>query len=147
MKRAHNLILFNPMIHNTNTNLNRIASTSTRRSATQVGNWNLFQQRVQQNSQQWTDLVNRATTNNEQIDKSITIIWGELGEMSKKYFPPFLPKTKYTPWWSPKLNSLTFRHRASSIWDRRLATLQRTLFIYLINKYILLSDICLTVHH
>ena len=43
--------------------------------------------------------------------------------------------------------SLTFRHRASSIEDRNFATLQRTLFIYLINKYILLSDICLTVHH
>ena len=42
---------------------------------------------------------------------------------------------------------LTFRHRASSIWDRRFATLQRTLFLYLINKYISLSDICLTVHH
>ena len=26
-------------------------------------------------------------------------------------------------------------------------TLQRTLFIYLINKYISLSDICLTVDH
>ena len=42
---------------------------------------------------------------------------------------------------------LTFRHRASSIQDRRFATLQRTLFIYLIDKYISLSDICLTVHH
>ena len=42
---------------------------------------------------------------------------------------------------------LTFRHRASSILDRHFATLQRTLFIYLINKYISLSDICLTVHH
>ena len=31
--------------------------------------------------------------------------------------------------------------------DRRFATLQRTLFTYLINKYISLSDICLTVHH
>ena len=31
--------------------------------------------------------------------------------------------------------------------DRRFAILQRTLFIYLINKYILLSDICLAVHH
>jgi len=41
--------------------------------------------------------------------------------------------------------SFTFRHRASSIQDRRFATLQRTLFIYLIN--ISLSDICLTVHH
>ena len=42
---------------------------------------------------------------------------------------------------------LTFRHRASYIQDRHFATLQRTLFIYLINKYISLSDICLTVHH
>ena len=41
---------------------------------------------------------------------------------------------------------LTVRHRASSIYDRHFATLQRTLFIYLINKYISLSDICLTVH-
>ena len=41
---------------------------------------------------------------------------------------------------------LTFRHRAFSIEDRHFATLQRTLFIYLINKYISLSDICLTVH-
>jgi len=31
--------------------------------------------------------------------------------------------------------------------DRRFATLQRMLFIYLIKKYISLSDICLTVHH
>ena len=44
------------------------------------------------------------------------------------------------------LVGLTFRHRASSIQDRSFATLQRTLFIYLINKYISLSDICLTVH-
>ena len=44
-------------------------------------------------------------------------------------------------------SSLTFRHRASSIQDRHFATLQRTLFIYLINKYISLSDICLTVLH
>ena len=42
---------------------------------------------------------------------------------------------------------MTFRYRASSIQDRRFATLQRTVFIYLINKYISLSDICLTVHH
>ena len=40
---------------------------------------------------------------------------------------------------------LTFRHRASSILKRRFAILQRTLFIYLINKYISLFDISLTV--
>jgi hypothetical protein len=32
--------------------------------------------------------------------------------------------------------TLTFRHRASSIEDRRFSTFQRTLFIYLINIYI-----------
>ena len=42
---------------------------------------------------------------------------------------------------------LTFRHVHPVYRDRRFATLQRTLFIYLINKYISLSDICLTVHH
>jgi len=46
-----------------------------------------------------------------------------------------------------RLECLTFRHCASSIWDRRFATLQRTLFIYLINKYISLSDICFNVDH
>ena len=44
--------------------------------------------------------------------------------------------------------ALTFRHRASCIQDRRFAVLSRErLFIYLINKYISLSDTCLTVHH
>ena len=47
----------------------------------------------------------------------------------------------------PRCPYLTFRHRASSIYDRHFATLQRTLFIYLINKYISLSDMCFTVHH
>ena len=42
---------------------------------------------------------------------------------------------------------LTFRHRASSICDSHFATLQKTLFIFLINKYISLSDIYLTVRH
>jgi len=59
---------------------------------------------------------------------------------------------------TPKLNPvlLTFRHRASCILGQALhyspenafyIFIQRTLFIYLINKYISLSDICLTVHH
>ena len=43
--------------------------------------------------------------------------------------------------------NLTFRHHASCIQDRCFTTLQRTLFIYLINKYTSLSDICLTVRH
>jgi len=43
--------------------------------------------------------------------------------------------------------TLNFSHRASSIFDRRFATPWRTLFVYLINKYIPLSNICVTVHH
>ena len=43
--------------------------------------------------------------------------------------------------------TLTFRHRASCLQDRRFTTLQRTLFVYLINIYISLSDIFLTAHH
>ena len=47
---------------------------------------------------------------------------------------------------------LTFRHRASSIQDRHFANIQRTLFIYLINKYISLSDFmfmvsCITIFY
>ena len=34
-----------------------------------------------------------------------------------------------------KVNPLTFRHRASSIQDRRFAAFERTLVIYLINQY------------
>ena len=42
---------------------------------------------------------------------------------------------------------LIFRHLRPVYRDRHFATLQRTLFIYLINKYISLPNICLTVHH
>jgi len=92
----HNLIHFNLMIHSTNRNLNRTASDSTRKYATQVGNWNMFHQKIQQTGKQWTDLVNSATTK-EQLDKSITEIWYKLKEISKRCFPPFLPKTNYVP--------------------------------------------------
>ena len=62
------------------------------------------------------------------------------------------PVSEWSCWWmfieTWPHSELTFRHRASSIYrDRRFAALQRTLFIYLINKYISLSDICLTVYH
>ena len=42
---------------------------------------------------------------------------------------------------------LNFRHCVSCIQDRRFTAIHRTLFMYLINKYISFSDICLTVHH
>jgi len=42
---------------------------------------------------------------------------------------------------------LTFRHRASFILGQEFRYSPRTLFIYLINKYISLSDVCLTVYH
>ena len=42
---------------------------------------------------------------------------------------------------------LTFRHRASSILGQTFRYSPENAFIYLINKYISLSDIRLTVHH
>jgi hypothetical protein len=101
----HNLILLNLRILNNNTQSNRVVSNSTRKFATQVGNWNRFTLQVQQNNQQWMDLVNSATTK-EQLDEFITVIWSRLGDISKKCFPPYLPKTKHAPWWSPELNAL-----------------------------------------
>jgi hypothetical protein len=42
----HKLILFNLMIHSTKRNSERTASDSTRKYATQVGNWNMFHQKT-----------------------------------------------------------------------------------------------------
>ena len=53
----------------------------------------------------------------------------------------------YTKLRKTSTQCLNLQAPASSIQDRRFDTLQRTLFIYLINKYISLFDICLTVHH
>ena len=44
-------------------------------------------------------------------------------------------------------SELTFGTALPLYRDRRFTNLQRTLFIYLINKYISLADICMTVHH
>jgi hypothetical protein len=101
----HNLILFNLRILSNNTKSNRVVSNSTRNFATQLGNWNRYTLQVQQNNQQWTDLVN-STRRKDQLDKSITVIWSKLGEIYKKCFPQFLPKTKYAPWLYPELNTL-----------------------------------------
>ena len=43
--------------------------------------------------------------------------------------------------------NLTFRHRASCILGQAFHYSPEKAFYYLINKYISLSDICLTVHH
>ena len=43
--------------------------------------------------------------------------------------------------------TLTFRHRPSSILGKAFRYSPENAFYNLINKYISLSDICLTVHH
>jgi hypothetical protein len=101
----HNLVLFNLTIFTSNTKPNRAASNSTRKFATQVGNWNRFTRQVQQNNQHWTNLIDNATTK-DLLDEHITVIWRKLGEINKECFPPFLPKLTYAPWWSPELNTL-----------------------------------------
>ena len=47
----------------------------------------------------------------------------------------------------PSIFALTFRHRASCILGQAFHCYPENIFIYLIIKYISLSDICLTVHH
>jgi hypothetical protein len=89
----HSPTLFNLRILSNNTKSNRAVSNTTKKFATQVGNWSRFSLQVQQNNQQWMDFVNSATTK-EQLDESITVIWSKLGEISKKCFVSFLPKTK-----------------------------------------------------
>jgi hypothetical protein len=101
----HNLILFNLKTLHHKSHPKRTTNHPTRKFATQVGNWNQFQQIVSQSRQQWVDLVNNSAAK-EQLDTAITTTWGDLGEISKRCFPPFSPKTKYVPWWSPKLNTL-----------------------------------------
>jgi hypothetical protein len=77
----------------------------TRKYATQVGKWNQFQAKIKMWNTQWRDWIQDAKTK-EEPDNAITEIWNRLGEASREYFPPFRPKAKYTPWWSPHLTTL-----------------------------------------
>jgi hypothetical protein len=86
MQSDHNLILFDLRIQRNNKNLKRTPGDCTRKFATQVGKWNLFQLRDKKCSQQWRDWVNSATTK-EKLDKSISEIWSKLGEIGKECFP------------------------------------------------------------
>ena len=101
----HNLILFYLTTHAANRNLNRSACNPTRKFATQVGNWPLFYHEIQQKGQQWKDLVNRATTK-EQLDLAVTEIGYKLEAISQRCLHPFIPKTKFVPWWTQKLKTL-----------------------------------------
>jgi len=100
----HSLILFALTIEK-NKNLNRTAGDYTRNCATQIGNWNLFQTMAEKCGIKWRDWINSAIIK-EKLDNSITELWSNLGEAGKECFPPFLPKSKYAPWWSPNLNAL-----------------------------------------
>ena len=60
--QSDNLILFELSIQRNNKNLNRTAGDYTRKNATQVGNWKLFQKIVKKCSIQWRDCINSATT-------------------------------------------------------------------------------------
>jgi polyhydroxyalkanoate synthesis regulator phasin len=84
-------------------------------------------------------LGNSATTK-EKLDKSITEIWSKLGEISKECFPPFLPKTKYAPRWSPKLNTLrkqvnALKRRVKRCKNHDLKEISKTRFKALKNLY------------
>jgi len=63
-------LLFQLSVQRNNKNLNRTAGDYTRKYATRVGNWKLFQI-VKKCSIQWRDWINSATTK-ENLDNSIT---------------------------------------------------------------------------
>ena len=65
----------------------------------------MFQTIIRKSSNQWRDWINSATTK-EELNTSITKMWNKLDEAGKECFPPFLPKAKYAPWWSPNLKAL-----------------------------------------
>jgi hypothetical protein len=55
-------------------------------------------------------------------------------------FPPFLPKTKYAPWWSPNLNALrkqvnALKRRVKRCKNHALKELSKTRFKALKNLY------------
>ena len=79
--------------------------------------------------------------------KLLPLVLSRLLRCGRQFIAYVFFPTIHNEWSDGTAVHLTFRHRASCIRDRRFATLHRTLFIYLINKYISLSDICLTVHH
>jgi membrane-associated HD superfamily phosphohydrolase len=122
-----------------NRNSNLTASASTRKYATQVGNLNRFNQKIQKTGKKWSELINSATSK-EQLDKSITEIWDKLKEISKRCFPPFQPKTKFTQWWSPNLNALreqvnALKRRVKRCKNSDLKEIANTCFKALKNRY------------
>ena len=135
----HNLILFSLNTRRNDTHPNRKTSHLTRKYATQVGKWNLFQQIVLQHRHQWEDLIKNAETKN-QLDSVIATIWDNLGNICHTCFPPFLPIAKYVPWWSPKLNTLrkqvnALKHRVRRCNNAALGHMYNTRFKVLKNQY------------
>ena len=101
----HNIITFELLNHTSNSNLFRQNTNSTRKFATQVGHWKVFQNKLNESGKQWLLQIHNATSK-KQLDETITTMWQELTEINKHCFPPFLPTNKFKPWWSTELNSL-----------------------------------------
>jgi len=85
------------------------------------------------------DWVNSATSK-DKVGKSITEIWSKLGEIGQECFSPFLPKTKYAPWWSPNLNALrkqvnALKRRVKRCKNHALKAISKTRFKALKNVY------------
>ena len=93
------------------TQLNRTPGFHTRKYATQAGNWYSFKQGVLKHRRNWEDHINKAQTK-EELDNALTTIWGNLEDICHTSLSTFLPKAKYVPCWSPKLNTLIKRVNA-----------------------------------
>jgi hypothetical protein len=107
----HNLIPFSLRTRRNIKQLNRTPGLHTRNYATQAGNWYSLKQGVLKHRRNWEDHINKAQTK-EELDNAITTIWDNLEDICHTSFPTFLPKAKYVPWWTPKLNTLRKRVNA-----------------------------------
>ena len=135
----HNLITFELLNHTSNTTLIRKDSNSTKKFATQVGHWKLFQNKINQRGNQWLLKINNATSK-KQLDETITSIWQQLNEINKLCFPPFLPTNKFNPWWSTKLSLLrkhvnAAKRRAKRCKNPKLKEIYKSKFKVLKNQY------------
>ena len=135
----HNLIIFTLDSQCRTNYLRRQLNNSTRKFATQVGKWNTFRSEVRSRSQQWLIRVRNANTK-EKLDDAVTMIWDELDIINRRCFPLFAPTTRYTPWWTPELQTIrkqvnAAKRRFNRCKNAILKELYKTRFKALRNHY------------
>ena len=101
----HNLITFTIASQGRSNFTRKQPLHPTKKFATQVGKWNSFRQEVRHSGLQWIDRIRNSTTK-EQLEDAVQLIWADLDLINRRCFPPFVPTTRYVPWWSSELQTI-----------------------------------------